>query len=352
MKYIVLKGYTNKNLGDDLFLNIIANRYKNKFLILSNMHYNSYGNLIFFSGLKYKIINKIIKLISFKKTTLEKIIIEKANLTILVGGSMFIEEKLKSKRYILSEIKNYCILGSNFGPYKTKEFYNKFYNIFSNALDVCFRDNYSYNLFKDLPNVRYASDIIFSLNTKYLNITNSKKVIISVIDCEKKFESSVKDTYENKIIELINYFSLKEYKIVLMSFCKSEGDEDAIKSILKKIKSKRKMENIEYYFYRGNIVEALNKIADSQIVVGTRFHANILGLIMKKTIIPIAYSDKTINVLKDMNYKGKIFDIRDIENFNIDSLDEKDLFYKYDVSFQKEDSERQFEKLDEIIKSE
>ena len=112
------------------------------------------------------------------------------------------------------------------------------------------------------------------------------------------------------------------------------------------------MENIEYYFYRGNIVEALNKIADSQIVVGTRFHANILGLIMKKTIIPIAYSDKTINVLKDMNYKGKIFDIRDIGNFNIDSLDEQDLFYKYDVSFQKEDSEKQFEKLDEIIKSE
>jgi len=107
-------------------------------------------------------------------------------------------------------------------------------------------------------------------------------------------------------------------------------------------------DKINIYNYKDNIIEALNVMADSQIIVGSRFHANILGLVLQKTIIPIAYSDKTINVLKDMNFKGKIFDIRDMDSFDVNILTDEDLLYKFDTSSLKLSAEEQFKKLDEF----
>ena len=244
--------------------------------------------------------------------------------------------------------KNIYILGVNFGPYETKEYLNIHKNlIFKNAVDVCFRDKYSYNLFKELDNVRYAPEIIFSLDISKIKIKNSKRVIISVINCKKDDMNFIEqDLYNQKICEFINFFEKKNYKITLISFSKEQGDEKVINEIIKKCKNK----NISKYFYRGNIDETLNVIGDSNIVVGTRFHANILGLIMNKTIIPIIYSDKTLNVLNDIKFKGKIFDIRKMEQFDINSITDEELNYKLDVSKQKKDAEKHFKELDKILK--
>ena len=140
-------------------------------------------------------------------------------------------------------------------------------------------------------------------------------------------------------------FNKKKYKIVLMSFCKEQGDEIAINKILKQIKDC----NIEKYFYDGNINEAVSIIASSSIIVGTRFHANILGILYNKTIIPIAYSDKTINVLKDMKYKGKIFDVREMSKFNVEKLTDEDLKYKLDNIELKKEAEKHFYELDLLL---
>lgn len=90
-------------------------------------------------------------------------------------------------------------------------------------------------------------------------------------------------------------------------------------------------------------------MGDYQIVVGSRFHANILGLILNKTIIPMVYSEKTLNVLKDINFKGRVFDIRELEKCDINSLTEQELNYKIDVSLQRKEAHRNFEKLDKAI---
>ena len=103
------------------------------------------------------------------------------------------------------------------------------------------------------------------------------------------------------------------------------------------------------YYYDGDIQEALNIIGDCRVVVGSRFHANILGLILDKTIIPVIYSDKTINALKDINFNGKIIDIRKLDEFKVEDLKEEDLTYKVDVSKEKELSKKHFELLDKIF---
>ena len=183
------------------------------------------------------------------------------------------------------------------------------------------------------------------MDTSNVKITNNKKVVFSIISCEKKLDSKYKESYEKAVIQLTKYFVKKGYKICYMSFCQKEGDEEAINEIADKCG-----ENVEKYFYRGNREEALNKLGDCQIIIGGRFHANILGLLLHKTIIPMMYSDKTKNVLEEMNFKGKILDIRKLDNFNVEDLTEEDITYKQDISYQISNANLQFKELDKKLK--
>ena len=349
---VYLKAYINKNLGDDLFIKVITDRYKNcKFYIDADSKYLKIDNLKSYRQNKLKKnINRLIKLISKGKKSLDNYYMLNKDLCVIIGGSMFIENKYSNMLRKSEKIKkDYYILGANFGPYESEWYFNKYYNFFKDAKDVCFREKKSYYLFKSIPQVRSASDIIFSFDTKNVIIKKSKKVIISVIDCSKKIKGdfNYKETYENKICELIDIFRKKGYSIKLMSFCKSEGDENAIASILSKCENK---EDIEIYYYRGNVDEALNVLGDSSVIIGTRFHANILGMILNKTVIPIAYSDKTLNVLNDMNFKGRIFDIRDEEKFDVQSITDEELNYISDITNQVNDANNQFYGIDKVIK--
>lgn len=71
------------------------------------------------------------------------------------------------------------------------------------------------------------------------------------------------------------------YKITYMSFCKAENDELAIEKILEKLDDKIKSD-VETYYYRGNIRETLNVLNNANVIVGTRFHSIILGMLLNK----------------------------------------------------------------------
>ena len=340
---VFVNAYLENNLGDDLFMDILVNRYKNhQFYALTNSYEATCSNV-------HKIKNKyFIKLI--RKLNLKPIIANRFDLVVTIGGSVYMETNSKHK---FSLGKNpYYILGTNFGPYKTKDYFNNAHEFFKNAEDVCFREKYSYDLFSDLPNVRYASDIIFSLDVSKIKITNNKKVVFSIISCKDKINEKYTEEYEKAIISLTKYFIDKGYEVCFMSFCKLEHDEEAIENILAKCDEKLK-EKITTYYYRGNRKEAIEILADSQIIVGGRFHANILGMLLGKTVIPMMYSDKTKNVLDDMKYEGKTIDIRNLHEFDaFKLLSEKDLQYKKEVSYQIKDAQNHFSKLDKILKKE
>ena len=134
-----------------------------------------------------------------------------------------------------------------------------------------------------------------------------------------------------------------------MSFCKYEGDEQAIDDILNSIGENNIKNNINKYKYSGNIDEALFVINSSKIVVGSRFHANIIGLTLGKKILPIAYSDKLINALNDMGYNGEIFDIRNNKKTNIEKYIESNLNCKNSISNLRKQSTNQFKLLDKLL---
>lgn len=334
---VYVNAYLYNNLGDDLFVDVLVNRYpSSKFYTISNFYKSNNKNIKIYSN---KFINKLlVKNVALKK----RLVLKKCNCIVSIGGSMFIEGKSKNKSDEF-EGKDYYILGSNFGPYRTQDYFNESFRFFEKAKDVCFREKYSYDLFKELPNVRQAPDILFSLDTEKIKITNRKRVVISVISCDKKMGKK-QEAYINKIVELIRSLHNKGYEICLMSFCKIEGDEEAINEIVSKCDI-----DVDTYFYRGNRDEALNVLADSQIIVGSRFHANILGLVLGKTIIPLSYSKKTNNVLKDIGYNGKIIDINNIEDWDINTITEEDLQLKFEVKEQRKEALKHFKKLDNIM---
>lgn len=341
-----LKLYLNNNLGDDLFAKIISEKYPNQEFIMTSYTgvKSNFNNIKVITGFWFRAINKFLK--TFTNTTIEKIIASKLEKGLLIGGSMFIEGK--SGIYEEFNLLNkYEIIGSNFGPYKTEKYILDCKKLMEKADYVCFRDTKSYNLFKYLgENINIAPDIVFGLDTSKIKITNNKKVVISVIDCKRKLDEKYQEIYEKKIVELAKYFAGNNYEVVFMSFCEKENDEKAIERIFEKIEDKEK---ITKYYYKGNIEEALNVLGDSSIIVGSRFHANILGLVLNKTIIPVIYSDKTVNALNDINFKGKIIDIRNIGEFKVDTLKEEDFNYKLDVTNEVKKSKIQFKELSKLF---
>lgn len=338
---IFVNAYLENNLGDDLFFEILQNRYKNhEYYLMSSSYKTTNKNVHILSN---KIIVKAIR-----KLQIKQIIANKCDISVVIGGSMYMETQNKVPNFSLGK-KPYYILGANFGPYKTQEYFDAVHRFFEGAQDVCLRENYSYELFKDLKNVRCASDIVFSLDTSNIKNTDNKRVIFSIISCKRKINDSYTSEYEKTIIKMTKFFVKNGYEICYMSFCKNEGDEQAIEEIISQCDEETK-QHITKYYYNGNTREALEELANSQIIVGGRFHANILGMLLKKTVIPMMYSDKTENVLEDMDFKGKIIDIRKLDSFAVEELSKEDMAYKQNCEFQIKDAQNHFLKLDKVLK--
>jgi colanic acid/amylovoran biosynthesis protein len=109
---------------------------------------------------------------------------------VFLGGSIFrdepynnelYQERIKLIRKFKKHGKKVHIIGANFGPFRSKKFIEEHKYLFSLCDDVCFRDTFSYDIFKELKCVRLAPDIIFSLPHKVIK-KESNTVSISVID--------------------------------------------------------------------------------------------------------------------------------------------------------------------------
>lgn len=346
MKKVYLKSYFNKNIGDDIFIKIVLERYPNvKFMLYGDNNYFKQENIIYKKrNIITRIINKCLEMVSNKHINYETFLSYSCDITVILGGSMFIENKQKPFQYL--NRKKLYILGINFGPYQTKEYYEYCYKLFSQAKDVCFRDFKSYEQFDNLKNTRYTVDMVLLSNIeKEINAKDENKVLFSIIKCENKFSNEISEKYYNFINQLIKKFKAKGYKIGFISFCEAEGDLDAIN----KIKLEEDYDDIDVYAYNGDINEALEYISHSKIIVGSRFHANILGILLNKKIIPISYSDKTINELNDVGFSQTIFDIRKINEWNINDINNDYLNFKLPTTYKEHELDFYFKELDKEL---
>lgn len=372
-KKILVNAFTHLNLGDDLFLKILFDRYPDADFILigekenyinvfknKNVSYLQFPKTIIDNPYVRKIAIKFFfKLYAEFKYSINKNFLKKKqsqfDAVISIGGSIFIQPNSKflykkNFHFVFADVfenKPKFILGANFGPYTDESFLDNYKDLLKKYTDVCFRDSYSKSLFSDLENVRQSPDIVFSLKTDIIPQRN-KTVGFSLIDTSGRDHlKQHTEAYENYILKLIQHFSEKNFTIYLFSFCKAEGDEKMINKLYAKIPSHYK-NKVEKVFYNGDISSFLSVFNSMEFMFATRFHAMILSLITNQKTIPVIYSNKMKHVLQDINFSGNFLEIDKINPVEDVNYEELIKIQHLSESITKQ-AEHQFIKLDNYL---
>ena len=228
--------------------------------------------------------------------------------SVFIGGSLFVQRSDISTEQVDKRIQRnnsylnhgpLFVIGANFGAYSTDYFKTSYESHFRSCAGLSFRDKASYNMFCHLPNVQYAPDLVFGYNNCPKQTQTTNEIIISVVDITQKYGiENCWENYENFIAALCDYAIEIGKTPVLTSFCKAEGDEAAIERILNKSNNSSL---IKRCFYDGDIQGVLQRIANAESVVATRFHAAVLAIKLGKPFYAISYDQKIDNMLQDIN---------------------------------------------------
>lgn len=349
MKKIFIMAYARGNLGDDIFIKMLLERYPNVNFYIKIQDYDFVKNL----DEEYENLHVIIG----KDTDIElyNMNVEDYDGYVYIGGSIFMEGgkvyNLSEKFYdFVKRCKNnnipFCYISSNYGPYRTQEYFELSRKNFETCTDICFRDKYSYHLFKDIKNVRYAPDFIFNLN-----IPNSPKIEnsvgISIIDLE--IRENLKEKNENYYRFLknnINNYLENGKTIYLYSFCKHEGDEKVVDKLLNEFKDTKEVIGVKY---DGHINEFLELYTKMEYMICARFHSMILSLIANQKIYVLSYSKKIDNVVGDLNLNLPLLHFEDIDENRTLKLEEFKMIDTNNLQFIIQESSNQEEVLKKIL---
>ncbi len=363
-KKVLVYGYKKINLGDDLFFSILFRRYPDTlFLFPASKEYShifkSYKNVKVISP--YSFVDLFITLADkIRKNKKESFLSKQADFKVNIIGSGFSEcssvqfEKMPCNN-------NLIVIGTNFGPYQSNEFVSVCKEYFSGCTDICFRDKFSYNLFSDLDNTRYAPDIVFDVKSyfdfyscdscSFLDVNklaSEKYAVISVISFKTRSKNEhVQRDYLNGIKKIAYYLISKGQKIVLFSFCDAEGDSETIDELRKDCNINI---NSYHYRYKGNLEEALKILDLSETVIATRFHAMILGWAMNKKVLPVIYNQKMSNVLEDVNWDNIVCSSNSVNQITYEQLDDWfENYHFYDFKSESIYSQQHFKILDTLL---
>lgn len=376
-----IKAFVMGNLGDDLFIYTLCKRYPNRrFILCGPQKYKAvFSNLL---NLKYicmdsfgvKWVFRIMKLPAWIYNLINQKLGREnrkpmngcfewfsihSEKNILISGSIFMQlsdERMQNHPYYLGEMEYYnrhpYIIGCNFGPYMNEEYRAFYENCFYQASQVTFRDKYSDELFPaDCTN--WAPDILFTFDKSYLKKPNLENyVAISVINLNKDGETDERKAvyYERSMIELIEYLQKKGKNVVLLGFCKDQGDESVIQRIMQQLSSKQGV--TAYCYPETSAEEIVGYLAYAESVVASRFHAMVLGWVYGKITVPIVYSEKMTNTIQCVNpditvitteeIKGEYKNLKEVYQ---ECLDKRTTL---DIERIREKAQKHFEKLDVV----
>lgn len=316
---VFVHAYAELNVGDDLFLHKLFSSYPEvRFVMIVRKPYkqmfSGYRNVtIYEEGSPFFQICGRLGL----GESIPWRISHECDYALYIGGSIFQEypEWVNQTQWYreLFDNERLYFLGCNWGPARTKRFETEMTDVFSGMKDICFRDRYSCNTFSQLPNVRYAPDILLGLDwSRFSGIPEKKQVLISVVDCsnENIDLAPYAEAYNDFMARLVEQFAAAGFRPVLCSFLEKLGDHRAAEAIRSRMDPLLREETGLVRYHGTNLEQILHLIAESEYIVATRFHAMILGLVARKKVLPVIYSDKMRNVLEDLSFHGAYLDIQ------------------------------------------
>lgn len=352
MKKVFLLAYPEVNLGDDIFVAMLLKRYPD---IDFFINIPDVSKRAAFLGLKNI---SFIEGVSDRKDY-DSIDVHKYDAFIYIGGSVFMEnawglmDNTNINRFVLraKELnKPFFYISSNFGPCKTQKYFDVSKSIISNCRDVCFRDKYSYELFADVPSVRYQPDLILGYDVGTVECVKNS-VGISVIGFDIREElAEFSDKYYDLLENSIRSYISSGMSVVLFSFCKIECDEIGIDILLSRF-SEEELSSIKVVKYDGNIDGFIDEYKNVEYMICTRFHSMILSAVCGQKLYCVSYSKKIDNVANDLNFN---IEIKDIRNLDVDVIKLDDFRKVNDgvTQYCKNESKKQFEAFDKFITGE
>lgn len=363
MKQVFVDVYLSFNFGDDLFLDILAKKFPNCHFTVNYVGDNYDDFLKRYQNVgrrRYTLVDKILQNLKIKDTLTDyESIAREQDALVFIGGSIFREESFHEPLYIdrmklvkafKSLNKPVYVIGANFGPVKTQGFIDDYKVFYKLCDDVCFRDEASFNLFQELPNVRLAPDVVFQLDVNnYKKQCDFKRVGFSIIDVNHKDGlSQYEERYINSTVKTIENLVLKGYECWLMSFCLNEGDLKVIEEIQRRL-SADILSQVKVYNYCGDIEELLGLMGTFEMCIAARFHANIISQLLEVGTMPVIYSEKTTNMLKDLGLSQLLIEMDCLEDMYDESCLELAFSNKVSLELTKEAAVLQFAKLAQFI---
>ena len=345
MKKIFLLTYARTNLGDDLFMKIILEKFSNIDFYITVPDYK------FIEKMDNKYDNLHVIIDEDTDSKLYEMDEELYDGYIYAGGSIFMEG---GKVYNLSEkfyefIKRckrknipFFYISNNYGPYQTEEYFNLSRKNFKECTDICFRDIYSYDLFKDIATVRYAPDLVFCLELDKPEVIKDT-VGISVIFRDEEFNKRYISFLKNNIE---NYLKLGK-EVTLFSFCKHEGDEKMAYEVLELFDSPK----VKVICYDGDIEKFIKEYSQMEYIMTDRFHSLVLSLIARQKIFVTSYSNKIDNIINDLKLDLPILRTENI--YENDLVDLKEFKMISDATIKKisEEAKGQMSAIQKFLES-
>lgn len=334
MSEYYIEFFNHHNFGDDLFIYCITKTFPNITFHINGSKKNLRGlcnikNLkIHYDNIVLKKVNSLLRRIYKQKDLLLSYRARNCVAVIYLGGSLFIEPKDSNlDDYYLNNIrrhingKKFFLIGANFGPYRTENFYNHFLSEFATYNLVSFRDIESYNAFNSLSNVQYAPDIVFSIQEWFASFSKIDKnyVLFSVVG-ETVVENYLE--YKNQIVNWIKEYISNGFFVVLLAMCNEQGDLDVCNEIFKIIDNS---DSIKIVSYEDDLLEIINYIASADFVIGTRFHSIVTSLALSVPVLPLIYSKKTFSMLKDCGFNGIQIDTNEISKYTFNEIEQNRL---------------------------
>ncbi|ASA25196.1 polysaccharide pyruvyl transferase family protein [Paenibacillus donghaensis] len=360
MKKLMIYAYTEFNLGDDLFIKVLCERYPDtRFMLIApglyKQAFRELKNLKVYASdsIWLRGINFLFRRTGLHSNFTQKFLVDHSDGIVHIGGSIFMQgehwqEYVQKNEETRNQAKPYYVMGANFGPYTDEEYYSTHKRLFREYADICFREQYSYDLFAGLDNVRLAPDIIFQLKHPQAASGPGDYIVLSVIKPSSKGLNGFDPLYYEKMKEIAMVFIEKGHVVQLMSFCQHEGDQEAIEHILELLPAEYRKQT-KSHFYKTDIEAAVAVIAGAQFVVASRFHAMILGWVFNKPVFPVAYSGKMINVMQDAGFDGLYTDFKQLEHLQPQQVYESMRTNGIDVSRQARQAELHFQQLDSYL---
>ena len=257
-KNIFLQYYSRLNFGDDLFVRIFAEQFPNHRVCLlgnpayipeklgSNVHISPFSWITVALGViqarvKGQVAKQLLQHLYDRSIATAQ---RNAAASVMIGGSIFMDTKNRQDeiRFDVAEAverdfsvrssilpgRTNFVIGANLGPAYREDYFQNMKHRTEAYAHICVRDYASYSELQDCPNVQYAPDVVFALDP-IRRAPVEKKVAISVIDPSKHTKDpQIIESYYELLAQTISTLCESGHKIVLVSFCKREGDEVGI----------------------------------------------------------------------------------------------------------------------------